>query len=160
MLKVGLLMKRYQSWQVVTVRELRAKTVMHCGQMAGKCVEWKVLKVEGEHAIVQVGDTVMKMSSSDIRNGLPMFYSEQCPVCRFITREQPMRSAGESDRLSLLPTLRSADVPSALSVVDNVRKGSGKTGGAGISSRKSYRRKKTADLRDRILAAAKAAGEM
>lgn len=147
-------MKRYLACQVVTVKQLKANDIMHCGTLSGKCVEWRVIATDGVHAKVKIGGTTTLMSSSDIRSGLPMFYARECPICDSGRREQAIELTEKPvDPIFVRQNLESADISSSLSGVQNLKRGGNKQGGATVSSQKSYFNRKALQLAERIIRA-------
>jgi hypothetical protein len=136
-------MKSYVSSQVVTVKELRPNMVLHCGTIGNRCIEWRVISKESNHAIIKVGESHVKMTGKDIRQGLPMFIPEHCPSCfsRKIIKDNaiPQSNAKVNTSYQNL-TLEAANISSVLSTVDNIRKSPADPGGAVFLSKSSRRR--------------------
>lgn len=151
-------MKTYLASQVILARQLKPGDVMHCGQLSGQCVLWKCVAVDpdGKSAVIDVGGSRLRMSSRDIRSGLPMYYADECPMCS-INSPLPAIEAAEVEPNYTVMQLEAADVASTLSGVDNYRVRGAKQGGAAMSSEKAYYRKVASDLAERVLRASTAA---
>jgi hypothetical protein len=141
---------KYSGNQVLTVGELRPEEVLHCGQTGGQCMPWTLLEKADQVGYFRVGGTTVKMTGLDIRKGLPMYRAVDCPFCNGIIR-RPKSSAVKDLAVSLVPVrLEAANITSALSRVDNVKRGGVKSGGAVLESTSADLRHRTGQVAKKI----------
>jgi hypothetical protein len=74
-------MKVYDSNRILTTRELRKDDILHGGMLAGHCVKWTVLEVHFQYAFVKIGDSIVRMRGSDLRQ-FEFYLKDKCPNCK------------------------------------------------------------------------------
>ena len=74
-------MKVYDSNRILTTRELRKGDILHGGMLAGHCVKWTVLEVHFQYAFVKIGDSIVRMRGSDLRQ-FEYYLIDKCPNCK------------------------------------------------------------------------------
>jgi hypothetical protein len=131
----------YSGAQVLTTKELKVGDVLHCGRTGGRCMPWHVIDKEPAAAFIRVGTgSIVRMTGTDIRNGTPMFRATECPICSKSTMPGNIVPSLHHVQTYTVQTLDSADVPSSLSGVDNVRKKSQRYSGGAILDTPTRRR--------------------